>query len=161
VGKQLTFITLFMKIIKSLMTLSVFLSMIGCGVFGLRFHQTDAQEHDYDSRIMENVWSDESIRSIMIRHHTKFGENKIFPFLYVVSNGGALVYGELGESVRTGNGKYIQTTPNITQEEIETFWNVYKREVLKSGFKGKIVMDVYPDGRRKRYTTTGSDRGHQ
>jgi hypothetical protein len=152
---------LYMKHIQSIMAIIASFPMLSCGVFGLRFHQTDAQEHDFNDSITDKVTSDGEILAIMRHHHEFYGETKEHPSFYVASNLKSLVYAEMGQDGKTGDGKYILTTPNITNEEIETYWNVYRRVVAESGFKGKIVMDVYPDGKKKRFTASTPDRGHR
>lgn len=116
------------------------------------FHETDAQEHDFNCLIMRNVRANKEIAAIMQHHRSAYREDDKSPFFYVVSNHTRGVYGELAQSVPIGNGKYVETTPHITEKEMDAYWRVFNQEVRKTDFKGWIVMDVFPEGHKRRFS---------
>ncbi len=108
-----------------------------------------AQEHDFACSIMDKVDANPQIVRIQRNHKKHFGEDNQEPSLWVVYDAQTQkVVGQLYRQIDMGDGKYKSTTPNITNGEIETFWNVFTTEVSHAGFKGAISMVIYPDGKR-------------
>jgi hypothetical protein len=121
------------------------MTLTGCSVI----RHESAKEHDFACSIMDRVDDNPKVASIQRRHRKHFNEDDKEPSLWVVYDAPTQkVVGLLYREVDMGNGKYKFGTPNITNQEIETIWNVFTSEVSQTGFKGKISMVVYPDGKR-------------
>jgi len=132
------------------LTLSVILS--GCELIE-SVHVIDSDQHDYNVSIIDAVSKDKKIIAIRKHHKETFGEDGVSPFLDV-SIDGSYFHGDLSKDVKMTDGKYMRATPNITEEEMQTFWRVYFREVSKTDFKGKVILDIYPNGKKRQFSAT-------
>ena len=133
------------------LTMSVLLS--GCSLMGVFYHETTSEESDFNHSILHGVRNDKDIISIEKHHMKTFGEKPESPFLEVNING-STVYGDLGEEDTSEGGNHRIITPNITEDEMQTFWRVFYREVSKTDFIGRVILDIYPAGKKRQFSAT-------
>jgi hypothetical protein len=139
-----------MKMILRFLALSFVFLLSGCGLTETNFHDTTAQEHDWQSAIWHRMRREPVMVAIQRRHEKIFGEppNSPRPFIYRI--GDKVVYCDVSREVKNRRGETIHSTPNITNHEIEGIWRIFQRVVRDSGYSGKVVFDVWIDGRRYR-----------
>ena len=148
-----TFTNEVMKGVNIIFGLSMIVYVSSCAIAGNFLHVVTAEEADFDVSIVNGVEKDKEIISIRSHHKISYGEKLVTPYFRVWIDG-STVYGDMGRESKNADGKLIIITPNITEDEMQTFWRVYVREVSQTDFKGRVILDIYPDGKKRRFSIT-------
>jgi len=124
-----------------------------CAVALLGFHQTTAEEHEFNKKISNYVKSQPEIKEVYLKNKRLYESNSETPFFWIVIKENSIAYAELGQEFTEPGKKASMVTQTANESDIDIFWKVLIDGLKSNGYVGSVVMDTYPGGVKKRYTT--------